>query len=57
MLTLVTENGGDEVLLEEVAQEFKKIEDKLDIDITLQNFDRFGEQNFLCMTSFIIGFA
>ena len=46
VLTLVTENGGNEVLLEEVAQELEKIEQELEIDIELQTVDRFGEEKY-----------
>ena len=43
VLTLVTESGGNEVLLEEVTQELKNLEQQLGINIVLKDVDRFGE--------------
>ncbi len=57
VLTLVTVNGGNEVLLKEVAQEFKKIQHELEIQIIVQNVDRFGEENnYYARIIFIIRF-
>ena len=43
VLTLVTNEGGNDRLLKKVAQELQNIENQLIVDITLQNVDRFGE--------------
>ena len=43
VLTLVTESGGNEVLLEEVTQELKNLEQQLGVNIVLKDVDRFGE--------------
>ena len=43
LITLVTIEGGSEDLLVQVTKEMEMLEMHLNINITLQNVDRFGE--------------
>ena len=42
VLTLVTNDGGNEELLEDVTEQMEELEEMLSVNITLQSVDRFG---------------
>ena len=46
VITLVTNEGGSEELLEEVEEEMRRLGMQLNIDITINEVDRFGMKRY-----------